>query len=84
MCNFCDRVEHFIPKSKNFTKSQKHEILVKGIIINDPDYLYTNISISIAVQKFVFKSKRFQFLTGLNTSFLNLKISLNAKSMKYL
>ena len=56
-----DRVEHFIPKFKNFTKSQKHEILVKGFNINDPDFLYTNTSISIAVQKFIFKSKRFQF-----------------------
>ena len=55
-----DRVEHFIPKFKNFTKSQKHEILIKGININDPDFLYTNTSISIAVQKFIFQSKRFQ------------------------
>ena len=61
MCNFCDGVEHFIPKFKNFTKSQKHEILVKGININDPDFLYTNTSMSIAVQKFIFKSKRFEF-----------------------
>ena len=55
-----DRVEHFIPKFKNFTKSQKHEILIKGININDPDFLHTNTSISIAVQKFIFQSKRFQ------------------------
>ena len=56
-----DRVEHFIPKFKSFNKSQKYEILVKGINTYDPDFLYTNTSISIAVQKFIFKSKRFEF-----------------------
>ena len=56
-----DRVEHFIPKFKSFNKSQKYEILVKGINTYDPDFLYTNTSISIAVQKFIFQSKRFEF-----------------------
>ena len=35
-------------------------VLVKGINMNVPE-IYTNTSISIAVQKFIFRSKRFQF-----------------------
>ena len=55
-----DRVEHYIPKFKSFGKLHKYEILVKGINTNDPDFHYTNTSLSIAVQNFIFKTKRFQ------------------------
>ena len=55
-----DQVEHFIPKFRSLSKYKQHEILVNGIITNDPDFYYTNTSLSIAIQKFIFKSKRFQ------------------------
>ena len=55
-----DWVEHYIPKFKSLGKSHKYDILVKGINIDDPDFHYTNTSLSIAVQNFIFKTKRFQ------------------------
>ena len=54
-----DRVEHFIPTFKNLTKSMKYEILVMGINPRDHEYISTNTAISIAVQNFIFQTKRF-------------------------
>ena len=54
-----DRVEHFIPTFKNLTKSKKFEILVTGINPTNHEYISTNTAISIAVQKFIFKTNRF-------------------------
>ena len=54
-----DQVEHFIPNFKNFSKSLKYKILVMGINTDDPDFNRTNTSISIAVQNYILKSKRF-------------------------
>ena len=52
-------VEHYIPNFPQLNKSKKYEILVNGINNENPDLYYTNISISIAVQHFIFKRKRF-------------------------
>ena len=52
-------VEHYIPNFPQLNKSKKYEILVNGINNENPDFYYTNISISIAVQHFIFKTKRF-------------------------
>ena len=46
-------------RSFSFSKSLKYKILVMGIDTDDPDFNRTNISISIAVQNFILKSKRF-------------------------
>ena len=54
-----NQVEHFIPNFKSLGKSSKFKILVMGIDTDDPDLNRTNISISIAVQNFILKSKRF-------------------------
>ena len=54
-----DRVEHYIPKFKSFSKSLKYEILVMGIHSKDPYYYSTNTTISIAVQNFIMKTRRF-------------------------
>ena len=54
-----NQVEHFIPNFKSFSKSSKYKILVMGIDTDDPDLNRTNLSISIAVQNFILKSKRF-------------------------
>ena len=55
-----NQVEQFIPKFKSLSKYKQHEIIINGINTNDPQFHYTNTSLSIAVQKFIFKSKRFQ------------------------
>ena len=54
-----NQVEHFIPNFKTFSKSLKYKILVMGINADDPDFNRTNTSISIAVQNFILKTKRF-------------------------
>ena len=54
-----DRVEHFNPNFTIFSKSTKYEILVKGIKPNDPYYNSTNTTLALAVQNFIFKTKRF-------------------------
>ena len=54
-----DQVEYFIQNFKTFSKSKKFEILVMGTNAGDPLFNYTNYSISIAVQNFILKSKRF-------------------------
>ena len=52
-------VEHFIPRFKNLNKKEKFQILTRGINLEDPDYYYTNTKISLAVQTFILKTKRF-------------------------
>ena len=52
-------VEHYIPKFKTMTKSQKYEILVMGIKTDNPDYNHLNTTITIAVQNYILKTKRF-------------------------
>ena len=54
-----DRVEHFIPNFTSFSKSTKYDILVKGIKPNDPYYNSTHTTLALAVQNFIFKTKRF-------------------------
>ena len=54
-----DRVEHYIPNFNRFSKSKKYEILVKGIKPEDPYSYCTNITLALAVQSFIFRTKRF-------------------------
>ena len=56
-------VELYIPKFLQLTKSKKYEILVMGINTDNPDYYFTNTKISIAVQHFIFATKRFSDLS---------------------
>ena len=55
---FC-QVEQFVPNFKSLSKTKQYEILVFGLKIENPDYEYTNRSISYAVQNFILKTKRF-------------------------
>ena len=54
-----DRVEHFIPNFNRFSKSRKYEILVRGIKPDDPYFYTTNTTLALAVQSFIFRTKRF-------------------------
>ena len=54
-----DLFEHYIPKFPNLTKKQKLEIILRGIDIENPEYLQTNITLTIGVQKYIFNTKRF-------------------------
>ena len=52
-------IEHYIPKFKNLSKQNKLNIILHGIDNENPDILSTNTTITIAVQNFILKSKRF-------------------------
>ena len=54
-----DLVEQYIPNFPQLNKSKKYEILVIGSNTDNPDYNFTNTKISIAVQNFIFTTKRF-------------------------
>ena len=54
-----NQVEHFIPNFVSFSKSKKYEILLNGLKTDNPEFNTTNTSITIAVQKFILKTKRF-------------------------
>ena len=53
------QVEHYVPTFANLSKIKQYEILVFGLKRDNPEYYYTNKTISIAVQNFIFKTKRF-------------------------
>ena len=52
-------IEHYIPNFPNFTKQKKLEIILRGVNIDNDDFLSTNISLTIAVQNFILLTKRF-------------------------
>ena len=51
--------EHLIPCFMQLNRKEKYDILTEGINKLDPEFYYTNIKISLAVQKFIQKTKRF-------------------------
>ena len=53
-------VEHYIPKFSRLSKAAKLELLLYGIKTDDPDYNYLNTIITIAVQNYIMKTKRFE------------------------
>ena len=53
------QVEQYVPNFSNLSKIKQYEILVFGLKRENPEYYYTNRIISIAVQNFIFKTKRF-------------------------
>ena len=52
-------VEHYFPNFNQLNKAKKYDVLVNGLYPDNPDYYSTNTTISIAVQNFIFKTKRF-------------------------
>ena len=42
------------------TKTAKFELLINGIKPDDPDFNYLNTILTIAVQNFIIKTKRFE------------------------
>ena len=57
--NLFDLVEYLIPNFSKLNRKLKFEILTRGIEINNPDFFNTNVRISLAVQAFIMKTKRF-------------------------
>ena len=54
-----EQVEHLIPNFSKFNKKEKFHILTRGVEALNPDFYYTNKKLSLAVQNFIIKTKRF-------------------------
>jgi hypothetical protein len=69
-------VEQLIPNFNRLNKRQQYEALVFGINTENPDYNYTNINISIAVQNYIMKTNRFfdDFILVIYFKVLTIKI----------
>ena len=52
-------VESYIPNFKTMCKNKKYEVLLMGIDPENPEFVHTDTILSIAVQKFIFETKRF-------------------------
>jgi hypothetical protein len=54
-----EKIEHYIPNFPNFSKHKKLDIILQGIHIENPDMLSLNTTLTISVQNFITKTKRF-------------------------
>ena len=54
-----DLIGHYIPKFKNLSKQKKLDIILRGIDIENQDYLQLNTTLTYAVQNFILHTKRF-------------------------
>ena len=52
-------IEHYIPNCPILNQKQKHDIILRGVDIENPEVLSTNITLTKAVQKYIISSKRF-------------------------
>ena len=57
--NLLNLVEHYIPNFPKLNKTKQFEILLLGINPENPEFFTTNTILSIAVQTFILKTKRF-------------------------
>ena len=53
-------VEHYIPKFPRLSNSEKFNILINGLNAENPDYDHLNMKITIALQTYIIKTKRFE------------------------
>ena len=54
-----DLIEHYIPKFHRLNKKEKLRIIIFGIDIDNDDFIHLNTTLTIAVQNFIMKTKRF-------------------------
>ena len=54
-----DQIEHYIPRFKNLTKQKKLDIILRGIDIENEDFIQLNTTLTVAVQNFILQTNRF-------------------------
>ena len=54
-----DLFEHYIPNFKKLSKKLKLDIIMNGLERDNLDYLHLNTTLTLAVQFFILKTKRF-------------------------
>ena len=55
-----DLIEHYIPKFEKLNKKEKLNIIIMGLNIDNDDFLHLNTILTVAVQNFILKTKRFE------------------------
>ena len=54
-----DLIEHNIPKFPNLNKKQKLDIILRGLDIDNPEFIQLNNTLTKYVQNFILSTKRF-------------------------
>ena len=55
-----DLIEHYIPKFRKLNKKEKLNIIIMGLNIDNDEFLHLNTILTVAVQNFILKTKRFE------------------------
>ena len=53
------KIEHYIPNFINFTKQRKLDTILRGLYIDNLDFLSLNTTLTIAVQNYIIQTERF-------------------------
>ena len=52
-------IEHYVPNFSRLNKKNKLELILKGVNIDDDEFLQTNTILTKSVQNFILQTKRF-------------------------
>ena len=53
------KIEHYIPNFPNFTKQRKLDLILRGLYIDNSDFLPLNTTLTITAQNYILQTKRF-------------------------
>ena len=54
-----DQIEHYTPRFKNLSKQKKLDIILRGIDIENDDFIQLNTTLTVAVKKIILQTNRF-------------------------
>ena len=52
-------IEHYVPNFNRLNKKKKLDLILKGVNIDDEEFISTNTTLTKAVQNFILSTKRF-------------------------
>ena len=52
-------IEHYVPNFTRLNKKNKLELILRGVNIDNDDFLQTNTILTKSVQNFILQTKRF-------------------------
>ena len=52
-------IKHYVPYFNRLTKKKKLDLILRGVNIDNEEYLSTNTTLTKAVQNFILSTKRF-------------------------
>ena len=51
-------IKHYVPKFDRFTKKKKLDLILRGINVDDEEYLHVNTILTKAVQNYIISTNR--------------------------